>query len=84
MLAQIAGLVLTSAAARVVPGMHDSARRATLHFLTVIAMAIWWFPRQWQNMELVSLGYFVFLAAVQVIVALLIFAAGLLVGELRG
>jgi hypothetical protein len=83
-LAQTAGLVLTSIAARLVPGMHDSARRATLHLFTVVAMAIWWFPRHWHNMELISVGYFAVFVAVQAIVALLVFVTGWFVRELRG
>ena len=82
-LAQIAALLLTSVTARVFPGMRDSARRATLHLLAVIAMAIWWFPPRWQNMELISLALFVFFASVQVLVALVIFTAGQLLRELK-
>jgi hypothetical protein len=62
--------------------MRDSARRATLHFLVVIAVAIWWFPPKWQNMELISLAYFVFFATVQTVLGLLVFAA-LLLRELK-
>jgi hypothetical protein len=83
LLAQIAGLLVASASARLVPAMRDSAARVTLHLLAVIAVSVWWFPRHWQRLELISLTFFVFFIAGQAVVALLIFTAGVLLREIR-
>lgn len=65
--------------AAVIPKLVRGAPNGLIGFVAVVFASVYWFPRRWSGMELISFGYLVAFAVFEIFVYLLLWAAVVLI-----